>query len=650
MQRGLVWLASSGRATTPSFARLAAPVLVSCVSVIGCAKGEDPGAETLDPTFTSLDEFGDDPMTEDETTDDGSSDDESTTEDGGGECGNGQIEGAEECDSGDLGGKTCQSEGFGGGGLTCTANCTLDTSNCDACGNGMVDAGEECDGRDLGESSNCADLSLGNADEPLGCTEDCTYDFSQCSGCGDGTVTAPEQCEPPSETLDKADLNGATCQSLGFDDGLLDCTEGCTFNTASCYSCGDAEQQGQEECDGADFGGKTCGDFDSMAGTPFDEGSLTCDADCTIDTGNCSVCGDGVVSGAEVCEPGVLGGATCQTEGFDGGNLACKADCSDYETADCTDCGDGVIEGAEQCDFNNLNGQTCVTQGFPGGGTLGCTNSCSFNTSQCANNFCGDGLVNGGDQCDCGNQGANCTAAQLGNNTCQSQGFSGGTLACFSPNNCNFNTSGCYSCGDGNINPGEACDGANLAGQTCVSQGFAGGGTLSCTAQCGFNTAQCVSVPNPYVACVSPNLQITGAGPGAGNPSIINIPSAGTITDVNVYINCLHTWVGDLDFTLTHNAVSRVVIDEPGVPTTTFGCSGDNIDTTLDDEAATLVEDVCSLTPPAIGSPPSYRPNNALTGFDGGTMQGNWSLIIDDNYSLGDDGTLLQWCVEVFWQ
>jgi hypothetical protein len=644
MQRGLVWISSVG--------------------LLGCAQGAEPQADTLDPTTFNDDdiddesesesESSDDATADDATTDDATTDDDddvdTTTDDGGAICGNGAIEGSEVCDTGDLGGATCQSEGFGGGGLACAADCTLDTSNCDTCGNDMVDAGEDCDGSDLGRSSTCADLNLGADDEALGCTEDCTYDFGLCSGCGDGVITDPEQCEPASELLDKAELGGATCMSLGFDDGLLDCSEGCTFNTASCYDCGDAEQQGQEECDGADFGGQACSDYMSMGGAPFEEGSLSCDPDCTIDTGNCSVCGDGVVTGAEVCEPGVLGGATCLTEGFDGGSLACMADCSDFQTAACTDCGDGTIEGNEQCDFNNLGGQTCNTLGFPGGGTLGCTNACAFNTSQCANNFCGDGIVNGMDECDCGNQGANCTAGQLNNQNCVSQGFDGGALACFSPNNCDYNTVGCYECGDGNINPGEQCDGGNLAGQTCVSQGYVGGGTLSCAANCSFNAAQCVNTANPYVACVNPNLPITGAGPGAGNPSIINVPSAGTITDVNISIDCLHVYVGDLDFTLTHNATSRVVIDQPGAPASLFGCFGDDIDATLDDEAATLVEGVCAASAPTILSPPSYRPNNLMSGFDGQNMQGNWNLIIDDTYPQADDGTLLQWCVEITWQ
>ncbi|HVH98409.1 MAG TPA: hypothetical protein VM869_06855, partial [Enhygromyxa sp.] len=527
----------------------------------------------------------------------------------------------------------------------------FDTSTCTDCGNDLVDGDEECDGSDLGDSATCFDLNLGTMSEPLGCNDDCTYDFGQCSGCGDAVITEPEQCEPAGPLLDKDDIGDATCQSIGFDDGELSCAASCTFETTNCYNCGDAVQQGNEQCDGADFADLSCADFMAANMAPFDSGSLTCLDECTIDTSNCSLCGDGVVSGAEVCEPGVMQGETCTSQGFDDGNLSCLADCSGYDTSECTDCGDGQVEGNEQCDGNNLDGNTCINLGFPGGGNLSCTNTCTLNTSMCSNEFCGDGIRNGNDECDCGNQGANCTAGQLGNETCATQGYDGGTLACFSPNNCQYDTSACYFCGDGVVNPGESCDGGNLNGQTCVSQGFNGGGTLSCNASCGFNTAQCISIPNPYSVCVNPNQAITGAGPGINNPSIINIPVAGTVTDVNMSINALHTWPGDLDFRLIHGGVTRYVIDNAGQPASTYGCSTPNVAVTLDDEGGGgTVENVCAAVSPGIFSPPSRTPNQALNGFDNLNMQGNWNLVIDDSFAAADNGTLTQWCVTISWQ
>lgn len=47
-------------------------------------------------------------------------------------CGNGSKEGTEECDVTALGGATCESLGFTGGTLACTASCTFDTGGCTA--------------------------------------------------------------------------------------------------------------------------------------------------------------------------------------------------------------------------------------------------------------------------------------------------------------------------------------------------------------------------------------------------------------------------------------------------------------------------------------------------------------------------------------
>ncbi len=59
-------------------------------------------------------------------------------------CGNGDLEGTEDCEADDLGGKTCVTQGFAGGALACAAGCTFDTSGCwatrfDASGDTIID-------------------------------------------------------------------------------------------------------------------------------------------------------------------------------------------------------------------------------------------------------------------------------------------------------------------------------------------------------------------------------------------------------------------------------------------------------------------------------------------------------------------------------
>lgn len=103
------------------------------------------------------------------------------------------------------------------------------------------------------------------------------------------------------------------------------------------------------------------------------------------------VCGDGIVNSGEQCDGSNLGGFSCTTVpgGFTGGSLSCNQNCT-FNTGSCTNpppaavCGNGIIETGEQCDGSNLGGMTCQTQGFPLGGTLSCTtNTCQFNTNQC---------------------------------------------------------------------------------------------------------------------------------------------------------------------------------------------------------------------------------------------------------------------------
>ena len=93
---------------------------------------------------------------------------------------------------------------------------------------------------------------------------------------------------------------------------------------------------------------------------------------------------------------------------------------------------------------------------------------------------CGDGMVNLGEECD-GND--------LGEGTCQSQGFFKGTLSCGA--DCTFDTSGCNNCGNGSVDSGEECDGSNLNGQSCQSLGFPSGSQLRCTSNCTFFTRDC---------------------------------------------------------------------------------------------------------------------------------------------------------------
>jgi|GEM_PF-1559583 len=60
------------------------------------------------------------------------------------------------------------------------------------------------------------------------------------SDCGNGSIDAPEQC-------DGANLNGASCLSLGFPGGTLGCSAGCAFDVSGCVPA-ELTQSGQTTC------------------------------------------------------------------------------------------------------------------------------------------------------------------------------------------------------------------------------------------------------------------------------------------------------------------------------------------------------------------------------------------------------------------
>jgi len=248
-------------------------------------------------------------------------------------------------------------------------------------------------------------------------------------------------------------------------------------NTAT---CGNDVREVPEPCDGADLAGQTC----QTQG--FDGGTLACLGDCTgLDTSQCTgtgpVCGDGLREGAEACDGADLGGQTCQSEGFYGGTLACAPDCSALETTACIGtCGDGIVDVPEACDGADLSGRSCQSEGFYGG-TLACLPDCSGLQTAACTGTCGDGATNGPEACD---------GADLGGRTCQSEGFYSGTLACL-PDCSGFQVAACSgTCGDGVINGPEDCDGASLGGATCADLGCLSG-TLTCAANCTFDPTGC---------------------------------------------------------------------------------------------------------------------------------------------------------------
>lgn len=97
-------------------------------------------------------------------------------------------------------------------------------------------------------------------------------------------------------------------------------------------------------------------------------------------------CGDNICD--EFTEDSDVCPSDCEPAGPECGNLICEeGENFDNCPSDCDAgiiCGDGIAEGGEQCDLGDLNGATCQSQGFDDG-TLACTSECTFDTAACFN-------------------------------------------------------------------------------------------------------------------------------------------------------------------------------------------------------------------------------------------------------------------------
>lgn len=222
---------------------------------------------------------------------------ECTWEDGGGDCppdtppicGNGIQEYGESCDGDDIPSwdfDPCEAElgqGFYGG-VSCTADCTLDTSSCGWCGDGIwQESYEECDGKAISDAT-CEDFIYAPASGTPACDASCELTFESCEPlCGNGVLDEGEACD--------GDVPAAqTCTDVGAIGGAMGCTEHCTVDPTTCDYCGNGVLDPGEVCDQNAFIETECGAVSAMA-----NGLLGCSETCTYDLSTCDIPGGTIV-------------------------------------------------------------------------------------------------------------------------------------------------------------------------------------------------------------------------------------------------------------------------------------------------------------------------------------------------------------------
>jgi len=297
------------------------------------------------------------------------------TPDGGTDslCGDGVLDDGEGCDDGNT------ENGDG-----CDENCEVEPgwycqgepSVCEStCGDGVRQEWEECDGEDLGGES-CDSLGEGFKGGELGCTEECTFVKFGCvlPGCGDGVLDFGEECDDGEENSNDGECL-VNCRKATCGDGFVwlgdeECDDGagnsdtepnaCRTDCREAW-CGDGVLDSGEECDDEEGNSDTqpnacrmdcreawCGDGVLDSGEQCDDGAGNSDSTPNVCRTNCELpsCGDGVADSGEQCDDG---GGNSDTQ-----PNACRTNCV-YPS-----CGDGVVDSGEECDDgNNISGDGC---------------------------------------------------------------------------------------------------------------------------------------------------------------------------------------------------------------------------------------------------------------------------------------------------
>ncbi len=176
------------------------------------------------------------------------------------------------------------------------------------------------------------------------------------------------------------------------------------------------------------------------------------------------------------------------------------------------------------------------------------------------------------------------------------------------------------------------------AGATC-------GAALPVTLKVNDATALALTLPvgakeqkSTYAATDLPktisDFNLTGAS------SSITIPTVQAVDVIKVHVKLAHNFIGDLSGRLTApGGTAALLFERPGYPF--IGTQADNMDIVLDDDAVASIQDR-PFEQPTITTGP-FRPNELLSKFSGGALNGGWTLrVLDLNNQYNNTGGTLQ--------
>lgn len=139
-------------------------------------------------------------------------------------------------------------------------------------------------------------------------------------------------------------------------------------------------------------------------------------------------------------------------------------------------------------------------------------------------------------------------------------------------------------------------------------------------------TNSCITVSNNTPAPIISTLTTT---------STIEIGDDVSISDINVSVDILHPYIGDVVLELLSPSGTSVALIS-----SQCGANPDMVATFDDDGSATIS---CAATSPSISG--TLKPAQPLSGFNGESSAGTWTLNITDT-GIGDDGAVNSWSIE----
>jgi subtilisin-like proprotein convertase family protein len=144
---------------------------------------------------------------------------------------------------------------------------------------------------------------------------------------------------------------------------------------------------------------------------------------------------------------------------------------------------------------------------------------------------------------------------------------------------------------------------------------------------------------------VAPNKDINAASTTVCDTIAIH-GHTDSVAEIYLSLKLQHAWVGDLSATLeSPNGTVINLFDRPGHPSSSFGCSQNNLNLVFADTAtqtAAVLEATCnpSTTTTTYAIEGAFKPIDLFAGLNGENANGNWKICIYDHFTTLDHGIL----------